>query len=121
MVRLEKEQLKKEVEAEYKQVSSALQVIHQNPNSSQEVSLQEIIEKVRSMGLSGEVCGKWIWLTDPKTFTKKDLLKALGFRYSKSKKNWYWRMDKDRSSNENPLPLDAIRAKYGSETISAEA
>ena len=112
--------LKKEVEAEYKQVLSAFQAIQSSSSEPQEESLDEIIGRIKSLGLSGEVCGRWLWLSGDKVHSYRNQLRELGFKYSPSKRSWYWRRDEDMSPNDNPIPLEAIREKYGSETISVE-
>ena len=112
--------LKKEVEAEYKQVLSAFQAIQSSSSEPQEESLDEIIGRIKSLGLSGEVCGRWLWLSGNNIHSHRKQLQALGFKYSPSKRSWYWRRDEDMSPNDNPIPLEAIREKYGSETISVE-
>jgi len=74
--------------------------------------IKNLQEKVNPEGLRLEIVGKWLWLSGT-TFAVKEALKELGFRYSPDKKSWYWRSEKDRSSNEKPIPIDMIREKYG--------
>ena len=109
--------LKKEVEAEYKQVLSAHQAIQQGSSEPPVESLEGIIGKIKSLGLSGEVCGKWLWLTGRNAFSRINDLKELGFRYAKNKKSWYWRPDSERSSNQEPMSMTYIREKYGSSKV----
>ena len=113
--------LKKEVEAEYRQVLSAHQAIQQSSSEPQEESLEGIIGKIESIGLSGEVCGKWLWVNDQNAFKHKDYLRSLGFRYARGKKSWYWRPDEFKCDNQDPMPMDYIREKYGSETITVKS
>lgn len=78
--------------------------------------IQTLQEKINPEGIHLEICGSWLWLTG-KTFPIKDTLKGLGFRYSKNKLSWYWRSDENRSTNQEPVPFDYIKDKYGSKVI----
>ncbi len=113
--------LQKEIESEREQVLSAHQAIQQGSSEPPEESLEGIVGKIKSYGLSGEVCGRWLWLSGQNVHSYRDQLRSMGFQFSRSKKAWYWRHSEDRSLNENPVPLEAIRQKYGSKTISANA
>ncbi len=78
--------------------------------------IKELQEKVDPSGLHLEICGTWLWVTG-KTYQVKDTLKELGFRYSANKMSWYYRQEDDRSPNQEPIPLDLIREKYGSSVV----
>ena len=78
--------------------------------------IKELQEKVDPSGLHLEICGTWLWVTG-KTYQVKDILKELGFRYSANKLSWYYRQEDDRSPNQEPIPLDLIREKYGSSVV----
>jgi hypothetical protein len=78
--------------------------------------IKELQEKVDPAGLHLEICGTWLWVTG-KTYQVKDTLKELGFRYSANKLSWYYRQEDDRSPNQEPIPLDLIREKYGSSVV----
>ena len=86
----------------------------------EKVSLSDIInvfqERVNPEGLKLEIVGRWLWLSGA-TFAIREALKQLDFRYSSDKKSWYWRSDKNRSSNEKPIPLEMIREKFGSQQV----
>ena len=88
--------------------------------SIKEPSLDEILQEILELRLSAEVCGKWLWLSDRNAFKHQDYLKQLGFRYAKNKKSWYWRPADCKSFNQDPMPMEYIREKYGSETIPVE-
>jgi hypothetical protein len=79
--------------------------------------IKELQEKVNPEGLHLEICGTWLWVTG-KTFSVKDVLKELGFRYSANKLSWYYRQNDHRSSNQAPIPLGMIREKYGTNVVS---
>jgi len=80
--------------------------------------IKELQEKADTAGLHLEICGTWLWVTG-KTYNVKDTLKELGFRYSSNKLSWYYRQVDPkvgidhRSSNQEPIPLEMIREKYG--------
>lgn len=62
-----------------------------------------------------ELVGTWIWaygtgIRDSPEIRKK--LKELGFRYAGKKQKWHWGATKGRSRR--PVPMERIRAKYGS-------
>ena len=78
--------------------------------------IKELQEKVDPSGLHLEICGTWLWVTG-KTYQVKDTLKDLGFRYSSNKLSWYYRQEDDRSPNQEPIPLEMIREKYGTSVV----
>ena len=78
--------------------------------------IAELQGKINPEGLHFEVCGTWLWVTG-KTYQVKDILKELGFRYSANKLSWYYRQDDHRSSNQEPIPLEMIREKYGTAEV----
>lgn len=78
--------------------------------------IKELQEKVNPDGLRLEICGTWLWVTG-KTFQVKDALKELGFRYSANKLSWYYRQSDHRSGNQEPIPLEMIREKYGTNEV----
>lgn len=68
-------------------------------------------------GVTVELCGSWLWLSG-KTYDHKDALKALGCRWSSSKKMWYWRHAEDGHKwHRGNKSLSQIRAKYGSQVF----
>ena len=51
---------------------------------------KNIIEKlIHFENVNIEIVGSWIWL-DGETYPIKDIIKDLNFRWSKSKKKWYY-------------------------------
>jgi hypothetical protein len=86
----------------------------------EKVTVSDIINslqaKINPEGLHLEICGSWLWITG-KTYLVKDALKELGFRYSKNKLSWYWRSEDNRSGNQEPVPFEMIKEKYGAKEI----
>lgn len=81
---------------------------------------KEIIsELIHLDGIIIEICGSWLWITGD-TYSHREVLKHLKFRFSKSKKAWYYHTDEYRKSHGKVFTLDEIRDLYGSETIKTE-
>ena len=78
--------------------------------------IKELQGKINPEGLHFELCGKWLWVTG-KTYKVKDTLKELGFRYSGNKLSWYYRQEDHRSPNQEPIPFEMIKEKYGSKEV----
>jgi len=76
------------------------------------------INELKSMiGVTIEIIGYWIWLSGD-TFTYKDSIKCLGFKFSGSKKAWYWSPTIEQKVKfRGTSSLKKIRTKYGSEII----
>lgn len=66
-----------------------------------------------------EVIGSWIWCFD--CYSYKDQLKALGFTLCSKKKAWTWHSGEYRRHHKKEIPLNDIRAKYGSQTVRNQA
>ena len=70
-------------------------------------------------GLTIEICGYWIWLTG-NTYTYKDTIKNLGFKYSRTKKAWYYNTINNNVTtykHRGHFSMAQIRLNYGSEVI----
>lgn len=75
----------------------------------------DIINHLLTMdGLTVELVGSWLWCSG-NTAAHKDALKAIGFKWSPTKKMWHWHHpepgDHWRRGNKS---MAAIRQKYGS-------
>lgn len=111
---------KQEVKKEYEALSVTFRNTQsENSDNGSDLSIDEVTSRIQSMNLDCELCGSWLWLTTSKAHQHRSVLKKLGFRYSPNKRAWYWRKYEHRSSNENPLPIELIREKYGSEIVQA--
>lgn len=80
-------------------------------------TLREVLNKIINLEVDIEICGSWIWVSG-NTYNVKKQLKAAGFRYSKTKKSWYW--GELKSFYKKKLTMDDIRNKYGSEKIETQ-
>ena len=77
---------------------------------------------VRLDGLEIEITGCFIWVTG-NTYPQKDIIKSLGFRYSKNKKAWYIAPAEyfaQKRSYKKSYSMNDIRAKYGSTKFESE-
>jgi hypothetical protein len=82
-------------------------------NADIESGIRDIIEKTCTFKMILiEICGRWVWFTG-ETWRYKKLLKQYGCFWSPKKGAWYWRSAGEKRSRK-PIPLDRIRAKYGS-------
>jgi hypothetical protein len=85
---------------------------------------QEAINKIINLqGIKIEVVGCWLWVTG-ETKQHKDVLKAEPAKFIWAKKAddfsaWFFRTSEYKTRNKQKHTLDSIRAKYGSQTISA--
>jgi len=79
------------------------------------------ISELKTMhGVKIEVCGYWIWLTGD-TYIHKEKIHALGFKFSRAKKAWYWSLIVDITKYRRGCwPMDAIRRRHGSQIIKTE-
>ena len=66
-------------------------------------------------GLDIELCGRWLWIGG-NTKEHKEELKAMGCKWSSSKKLWSWHYDGDATPyhKKHSQDMSHIRSKYGS-------
>jgi hypothetical protein len=84
--------------------------------------LFDFIDKLKlCTGLIIEICGTWLWVGG-NTITHKELLKELKFKYSGSKKAWYFSNNLTATKKRGfTNDINTIRNKYGSKVISTTA
>lgn len=70
-------------------------------------------------GITIEVIGSWVWVTGD-TYQYRDILKAAGFTWSKSKKAWYNAGEKLEGKRRGHYSMKQLRDRFGSETIEQE-
>lgn len=80
----------------------------------------EIISKIITFSnLNIEICGSWVWLTGS-TWLYAAQLKEYGFKFSRSKKAWYW-SDKLKSAKFRGMySLKQIREKFGQAEVETQ-
>lgn len=86
-----------------------------------EDAIRNVIEETTVLaGLTVELCGRWVWITG-ETYQWREKLKAIGCLFASKKKAWYWRpADEENKRKGKNVPLEAIRAKYGSEVFESK-
>lgn len=66
-------------------------------------------------GIEVELCGTWLWI-DGNTYENRESLKAVGCKFSRTKKKWYWRSpDAKAGWSRGKQTMGQIRQKYGSQ------
>lgn len=76
----------------------------------------EIIDKLlRIKGIEIEIVGDWIWLSGD-TYNNRQMLKILGCRFSKGRKQWYWTFSPYHKQH-SKLSNEEIRNLFGSQFI----
>ena len=119
----------KQINAEYETAFNRFKNIHESAddntktytsNTETTETAAEFMEIINSLikceGLEIDLVGRWIWLTG-NTFSYKDIIKGLGFRWANKKKAWYYHKDEDRSHNRKEMSLDEIKKLHGCETF----
>lgn len=91
-----------------------------NETSSDYIDL--INELMPLDGLEINVCGSWLWIAG-QTYLHKEKLKELGFRYSKTKKQWYKPMETTlgKRKKRGHYSMEQIYEKYGRNTYQSKA
>ena len=83
-----------------------------------------LMEKWRAIsripGITGEVCGTWLWVSGD-TRPVKEQLKALGFYFAGKKRMWYYRAGgHEKKYRAKPWSMERIRQTYGSQGLEKE-
>lgn len=66
-------------------------------------------------GIQIDIVGTWVWLTG-NTYTHKEKIKQLGFKWANKKKAWYWHSPEEKKATHSKMTLDEIKSKYGCTT-----
>ena len=84
---------------------------------------KDIIEAlIKLEGIEIEITGVFLWVTG-NTYANKEVLKSLGFRYSRNKKAWYIAPEEyfaQKRSYKKSYSMNDIRNKYGSTKFESE-
>jgi hypothetical protein len=76
-----------------------------------------VLEKIMHLaGITIELIGRWLWISG-NTIAYKAELKSAGFWWAPKKQMWYFRPEGMKSNKHDPLDINAIRNKYGSDVI----
>ena len=112
-----------EINAEYDRLFAILS--KENKSDSQSYTQEEneqfkvILNAIIGFNMTVEIIGSWIWCFD--CYQYKDQLKALGFTWCSKKKSWVWHDGEYHRHHKKEIPLNDIRAKYGSQTVKKQS
>lgn len=118
-----------EINNEYDQVFPILKNRHnkqaQENNTQQTTETPEHFKNIINIlikcdGLKIEIIGSWLWIGG-ETYKHKDIIKSLGFAWSKAKKLWYLSDNGNKfTGKKTGRNIKDIRNKYGSQLIQTE-
>ena len=112
-----------EINAEYDRLFAILSKEKQSDGQSytyeENEQFKAILNEIIGFNMTVESIGSWLWCFD--CYQYKDQLKALGFTWCSKKKAWTWHSGEYRRHHKKEIPLNDIRAKYGSQTVRNQA
>ena len=82
-------------------------------------AFKEILNQIIGYKMEIELIGRWIWCFN--CFAYKDRLKELGFKFAPKKKAWTWHYGEFSRYHKGEIPIDDIRAKYGSQKVTRQS
>lgn len=101
-------------------MNQTLDINYEENDAGQTFDFSFLDELKAMQGLIIEVCGYWIWLGGNSYFHRA-AIKALGFKFSGSKKAWYWSpVMSEKRFMRGTKPMEDIRQTYGSKIIATE-
>ena len=107
------------INAEYDRLFADLSKVNKLDRQSytyeENEQFKTILNAIIGYNITIEIIGSWIWCFD--CYPYKDQLKGLGFTWCSKKKAWAWHDGVYRRYHKNEIPLNDIRAKYGSQTV----
>lgn len=81
---------------------------------------KEIINQIIHLeGIQIEIIGKWIWASG-NTYSYKDILKDLHFRWCKNKTAWTWHSDDYHKRSKKQYSMEDLRTMFISQKISTK-
>ena len=112
-----------EINAEYDLVFSILSKEEHSDNQSytqeENEQFKAILNAIIGYNITIEITGNWIWCFN--CYAYKDQLKSLGFTWCSKKTAWVWHSGEYHRHHKKEIPLNDIRAKYGSQTVRNQA
>ncbi len=116
------EETMKEINLEYDRVFSDLSRFSSDSGQctgeeqkAENEAFKSVMEQIAHINATVEVIGSWLWVHGG--YEYRELLKSVGFRFAPKKKCWCWHYGEYRKYHKREVPLDEIRAKYGSRTV----
>lgn len=87
---------------------------------SEDAKLREVLQKIITFeGINIEIVGCWIWV-DGSTYSYKDTLKSIGFKWAREKKKWYFHTEAFKKRSHKKLSMEDIRNYYGSTEVETD-
>ena len=87
---------------------------------SEDAKLREVLQQIITFeGINIEIVGCWIWV-DGNTYSYKDTLKGIGFKWAREKKKWYFHTEAFRKKSRKKLSMEDIRNYYGSTEVETD-
>lgn len=84
-------------------------------------ALREALEKIINFnGIEIIICGQWIWVSG-NTFCYRKELKEIGFKYARSKKQWYFHTEIFRKRSHKTLSMNDIMNYYGGTKVNTNS
>ena len=113
--------MQKDFEAAWKRlkdvhVNADGETYHKETTESAREYMEIINTLLKVPGIVIEVCGSWLWVTG-NTYPARDMIKSLGFKWSKKKAAWYFHSEPYFKRSRKTLSLEEIRNYYGSEAF----
>ena len=82
-------------------------------------SIDEATQRLAHTGLRVEKIGKWLWVKSSSQ-NHRQALKAVGFRWSKAKNQWFWRPPNEAyKPSKRLMDMTSMRKHWGSAVASA--
>lgn len=84
---------------------------------------REVLEKVIFLqGIKIEIIGSWLWISG-NTYAVYEQIKQAGFKFSKTKKSWYWYngIEKKKSHCRGRYTMSELRERHGSSIVENES
>lgn len=91
--------------------------MYEKPTTEEVGDFTNQIEVLKTLDVTLEMCGTWLWITGD-TKPVKDTLKSVGCRFAPNKGAWYIAPSGAKRSRKH-YTLEEIRAMHGSEEIEA--
>lgn len=108
-------EITQEINAEYDAIFTVLEQTDNSYTKKENEHFKAILNVITGFDITIEIIGSWIWCFN--SFEYRKQLKELGFKWCNKKKAWIWHDEPYHRHHKEEIPLNHIRAKYGSEMI----
>lgn len=120
------EEVMKEINTEYDAVFARMS--HENKpdgestiydDEAENEAFKAVLNQIIGYSMEIELIGSWIWCFN--CYAYKEQLKELGFKFAPKKKAWTWHYGEFSRYHKGEMPIDDIRAKYGSQKVTRQS